>query len=80
MTALAIAGIVMFAVALPFVVFAVGREALRYVRDVRGLVRAGYEASRPEQPLDEVRPLGEAAAADVAAASPEPKGGAPASR
>jgi hypothetical protein len=52
-TALAIAGIVMFAVALPFVAFALGREAVRYVRDVRALVGAGYEAKRAEQPLGE---------------------------
>jgi hypothetical protein len=44
----------MFAVALMIVAIGMARQAVRYVRDVRSMIRAGTETNVRDQPLEDV--------------------------
>jgi hypothetical protein len=64
-TALAYAGIALFAVAVVVVAIGMSRQAVRYVRDVRSMVRAGTATSARDKQLEDVLSLGEGAQPDV---------------
>jgi hypothetical protein len=64
-TALAYAGIALFAVAVVVVALGMSRQAVRYVRDVRSMVRAGTATSVRDKPLEGVLSLGEGPQPDV---------------
>ncbi len=65
MTALAYAGIALFAVAVVVVAIGMSRQAVRYVRDVRSMIRAGTETNVRDKPLEDVLSLGEGPQPDV---------------
>lgn len=58
MTTLAFAGIAMFAVAVVIVAIGMTRQAVRYVRDVRTMIRLGAEVNVRDQPREDVLSLG----------------------
>lgn len=59
MTALAYAGIALFTVAVVVVAIGLAKQAVRYVRDVRSMIRAGTGTNLREKPLEDVLSLGE---------------------
>lgn len=65
MTALAYAGIALFAVAIVIVAIGMSRQAVRYVRDVRSMIRAGTETNVRDKPLEDVLSLGKGPQPDV---------------
>jgi hypothetical protein len=58
-TALAYAGIALFGVAVVVVAIGMSKQAVRYVRDVRSMVRAGLETSVRDKQLEDDLSLGE---------------------
>ena len=65
MTALAYAGIALFAVAVVVVAIGMSKQAVRYVRDVRSMVRAATATSVRDKQLEDVLSLGEGPQPDV---------------
>ena len=65
MTALAYAGIALFAVAVVVVAIGMSKQAVRYVRDVRSMVRAGTATSVRDKQLEDVLSLAEGPEPDV---------------
>jgi hypothetical protein len=70
-TALAYAGIALFGVAVVVVAIGMSKQAVRYVRDVRSMVRAGLETSVRDKQLEDDLSLGERPQPDV---DPPPSG------
>jgi hypothetical protein len=70
-TALAYAGIALFGVAVVVVSIGMSKQAVRYVRDVRSMVRAGLETSVRDKQLEDDLSLGERPQPDV---DPPPSG------
>jgi hypothetical protein len=64
-TALAYAGIALFGVAVVVVAIGMSKQAVRYVRDVRSMVRAGLETSVRDKQLEDDLSLGERPQPDV---------------
>lgn len=69
MTALAFVGIALFAVAVLIVAIGMARQAVRYVHDVRSMIRAGSEMNARDRPLEDVLSLGKGSQPD---ADPQP--------